>query len=235
MNRCALSACILLTALLFSCSPGVVTKDTQHGDMEVVTYPPTVTAAAETTRITVGDSVGFSIWSYPEFNTRAIVRRSGYITVTLIGEMMVVGYTKEEFTAALRQKLAEYIQGEIRLFVEITSPLPKIIVLGTVPRQANFPTNIDMPLLELLSNVGGWTDESDLRHVRISRQRTPESKGGTFEVNVESYLESGDLQSLPFISPGDVVYVPRKENAVRQTAEYLRDAFLLFGFFRLFQ
>jgi hypothetical protein len=30
------------------------------------------------------------------------------------------------------------------------------------------------------------------------------------------------------------VYVPSRENAVRQTAEYLRDAFLLFGFFRLF-
>jgi polysaccharide export outer membrane protein len=235
MNRCALCGCILLTALLLSCSPNVVTKDTPHGDVVQATYLPTATAAAETTRIAVGDSVAFSVWGYPEFNTRAIVRRSGYITVTLIGEMMVVGYTKEEFTEVLRQKLAEYIQGEIRLFVEITRPLPKIIVLGAVPHQASLPTNMDMPLLELLSNAGGWTDESDLRHVRITRQKTPESNGGTFEVNVESYLESGDLQSLPLVSPGDVVYVPRKENAVRQTAEYLRDAFLLFGFFRLFQ
>jgi polysaccharide export outer membrane protein len=235
MNRCALCGCILLTALLLSCSPNVATKDTPHGDVVQATYFPMATAAAETTRIAVGDSVAFSVWGYPEFNTRAIVRRSGYITVTLIGEMMVVGYTKEEFTEVLRQKLAEYIQGEIRLFVEITRPLPKIIVLGAVPHQASLPTNIDMPLLELLSNAGGWTDESDLRHVRISQQRTPESNGGTIEVNVESYLESGDLQSLPFVSPGDVVYVPRKENAVRQTAEYLRDAFLLFGFFRLFQ
>jgi polysaccharide export outer membrane protein len=235
MSRSALSASILLTAFLLSCSPGVATKDTQHGEVVPDTYLPTATAAAETTRIAAGDSVGFSVWGYPEFNTRAIVRRSGYITVTLIGEMMVAGYTKEQFTAALRQNLAEYIQGEIRLFVEITSPLPKIIVLGTVPRQANFPSNIDIPLLELLSNVGGWTDESDLRHVRISRQTTQESQGGTFEVDMESYLESGDLQSLPLVSPGDVVYVPKKENAVRQTAEYLRDAFLLFGFFRLFQ
>jgi polysaccharide export outer membrane protein len=235
MNRCVLLTCMLLTVLFISCSPNVVTKDTQHENMGAVTYPPVVTAVAETTRIAVGDSIAFSVWGYPEFNTRTSVRRSGYITVTLIGEMMVVGYTKEEFTALLREKLREYIQGEIRLFVEITRPLPKIIVLGTVPRQASFPTNTDMPLLELLSNVGGWTDESDLRHVRISRQKTSQSNGGTFEVNVESYLESGDLQSLPLISPGDVVYVPKKENAVRETAQYLYDAFLLFGFFRLFQ
>jgi polysaccharide export outer membrane protein len=235
MNGCALWGCVLLTAFLVSCSSGVVTKDTQHKNIEAVTYPPAVTAVAETTRIAAGDSVAFSVWGYPEFNTRTIARRSGYITVTLIGEMMVVGYTKEEFTAVLREKLREYIQGDIRLFVEIARPLPKIIVLGTVPHQANFPTDIDMPLLELLSNVGGWTDQSDLRHVRISRQKTPERNGGTFEVNVESYLESGDLQSLPLISPGDVVYVPKKENAVRETAQYLYDAFLLFGFFRLFQ
>jgi len=235
MSRTGLPACILLTALLCSCSPSVVTKDTGFRDVGPATHPPTATAAAETTRISVGDSVAFSVWGYPEFNTRAIVRRSGYITVTLIGEMMAAGYTKEEFTVALRQKLAEYIQGEMRLFVEIASPLPRIIVLGRVPRQGSFPTNLDIPLLELFSNVGGWTEESDLRHVRISRQRTQGSKGGTIEVNVESYLESGDFQSLPLVSPGDVVYVPRKENAVREAAEYLRDAFLLFGFFRLFQ
>jgi polysaccharide export outer membrane protein len=235
LSRTGLAAYTLLTAFLFCCcSSSVVTKDTSFRDVGPATHPSMPAATTDTSRIAVGDSVTFSVWGYPEFSTRVIVRRSGYITVTLIGEMMAAGYTKEEFSKLLRKKLGEYIQGEIRLFVEITSPLPKIIVVGKVPRQGSFPTNIDMPLLELLSNVGGWTEESDLRHVRISRRRTQESEGGTIEVDVESHLESGDFQSLPFVSPGDVVYVPSKENAVRQTAEYLRDAFLLFGFFRLF-
>jgi polysaccharide export outer membrane protein len=236
MSRSGFPVCILLLeVLLCSCSPSVATKDTTVSEVGPTVYPSAVTAEAETTRIAVGDSVSFSVWGYPEFNTRAVVSRSGYITVTLIGEMMAAGYTKEEFTVALRQKLAEYIQGQIRVFVEIAGRLPRIIVLGRLPRQGSFPTTLDMPLLELLANFGGWTEESDLRHVRISRQQTQGSKGGTIEVNVESHLESGDFQSLPFVSPGDVVYVPSKENAVRQTAEYLRDAFLLFGFFRLFE
>jgi polysaccharide export outer membrane protein len=191
-------------------------------------------AQAETSLVMAGDSITISVWGYPEFTTRALVKRSGTITISLIGEVMAAGYTREEFTLNLRRRLAEFIQGEIKLLVEILGPPPQITVLGTVWRQGSFPANRDVPLLELLSNVGGWTETSDLRHLKISRQATRGSDEGTVEVDLQWYLESGNIRSLPVVHPGDVVYVPKKENAVREAAEYLRDAFLLFGFFRLF-
>jgi protein involved in polysaccharide export with SLBB domain len=174
------------------------------------------------------------VWGYPEFTTRAVVNRFGTINVPLLGELSVAGYGREEFNQYLRHRLAELIKGEIKLAIEIVKPVPWILVIGAVPRQGSFAANRDIPLLEVLANVGGWNEQSDLRHIKISRQTTGGSDGGTFEVNLEWHLESGNIRSLPVLHPGDVVYVPKKENAVRETAQYLYDAFLLFGFFRLF-
>jgi hypothetical protein len=55
------------------------------------------------------------------------------------------------------------------------------------------------------------------------------------EINLDEIIQSGNVQTLPMVRPGDVVVVPRKENVVREVSEFLRDAFLLFGFFNIFK
>lgn len=181
-----------------------------------------------------GDSIVISVWGYPEFTTRTLVNLSGRITLPLIGEVMAAGLTREDFRNSVRSRLAEFIQGEIKLTVGIISPLPRITVLGSVSRTGSFPANTNVPLVEVLSNAGGWTDQSDLRYIKIIRQTSPGSEGNAIEVNLESYLESGNIRFLTLVHPGDVVYVPRKENAIREMSDYLYSVFLLFGFFRLF-
>ncbi|MBM2839807.1 MAG: polysaccharide export protein [Bacteroidetes bacterium] len=184
--------------------------------------------------IAVGDSIAFSVWGYPEFTTRTLVRPQGFIIVPVVGELMVVGYTKEEFLRVLRQKLGEYIQGDLKLTIEISSPVPRITVLGTVNRQGSFPASVEMPLLEVLSAAGGWTELSDLRYIKITRQATTPLDRALTEVDLTQYLDSGNIRGIPVVRPGDIVYVPKRENFVREVSDVLRDAFLLFGFFRLF-
>ncbi len=222
---------VALTILLCSCSSRELARDaaSQTGLPQL---PPTI-AQVDTHFVMVGDSVVFSVWGYPEFTTRTIVGRSGTITVPLVGQITAAGKTRDDFKQYIRQRLGEFIQGEIRITIEITSPIPQIMVVGNVPRQGNFPASSDLSLLEVLTSAGGWTDQSDLRHILISVQRTSGKEGGTVEVNLESYLENGNLRAVPLVHPGDLVYVPRKANAVRDFAAYLGDVFLLFGFFRL--
>jgi polysaccharide export outer membrane protein len=184
--------------------------------------------------IAVGDSVAFSVWGYPEFTTRTFVRSQGFIIVPVVGELTVVGYTKDEFIRLLRQKLGEYVQGDLKLTIEISTPAPRITVLGTVSHQGSFPTSVEMPLLEVLSVAGGWTELSDLRYIKISRQATTPLDRSFTEVDLTQYLDSGNIRGIPLVRPGDVVFVPKKENFVREVSDLLRDAFLLFGFFRFF-
>ncbi len=214
--------CVLF--LLVSCASQKVVKDTR--------YDSVLLQNSEV--IVVGDSISFSIWGYPEFTTQSVVRQSGSITIPLLREMGIVGFTAEEFKNLLRQKLAELVKGEIRITLEILSPTARIIVVGTVGRQASITSNTALPLLEVISNAGGWTDESDLRQVTISRSSSGSDEKTIININLQNLLESGDMHSLPMVRPGDVIFVPKKENVVREVAEYLRDAFLLFGFFRLF-
>jgi len=183
--------------------------------------------------IMIGDSISLTVWGYPEFITHSLVKQSGTITVPLIGELMAAGYTRQEFTDLLRRRLGEFIHGEIKPALEVISPVPRITVLGTVSRQTSLATTAELPLLEVLSDAGGWTEQSDLRYVTINH-RAPSGEGKTIEINLQSHLDLGDVRSLPHVQPGDVVYVPKKENTVREMSEYLRDALLLFGFFRLF-
>ena len=180
--------------------------------------------------IMVGDSVTFSVWRYPDFNTRTVVKPSGDIVVPLIGEMRVAGQTRSGFEQNLKKKLSEYINADIRLGIEIQSPIPRITVVGTVTTQLSFPSFAEVPLLQVLANAGGWTENSDIRSIKLVRK-----EGFGMEINLDDVIETGNVQSLPMVRPGDIVIVPKKENYVREVSEFMRDAFLIFGFFNIFK
>jgi polysaccharide export outer membrane protein len=234
MSKCLLNVALSLAALCFSCSTGGITKYNPSEHPSLFSQVPLTVAQAETSLIMRGDSIAFSVWGYPEFTTRSVVKPSGTITVPLIGEIMAADYTRDQFDQHLRRKLAEFIQGEVHLTLEIVKPVSRIVVLGAVGKQGSFPAPTDLPLLEVLSNAGTWTEDADLRYLRIIHQSRPAMDGGALEVDLQAHFDSGDLRTLPMVHPGDVVFVPKKENAVRQIGAYLGDAFLLFYLFRLF-
>ncbi len=189
-------------------------------------------AQSESYVIRQGDQIQLSVWGYPEFNATDVVKEAGTFTVPLVGEMQAAGYTKQQFTDQLKKKLSEYIQGEVKLSTTVTSVASqRVTVLGAVNKQDNYPVTTDITLLEILSTAGGTTSESDLRHVKIMHSgfgRQP------LEVDLTSYMENGDIESIPIVRPGDTVFVPKKGNVIRELSDFMRDAIFIFGFFRVF-
>lgn len=178
-----------------------------------------------------GDKIDLSVWDYPEFNTSATVNSNGTIVVPLVGDIQAAGLTKEDFTEMAKHKFTEYVKGEPRLTISISSPTAqKVAVIGAVTRQDNYAVSSEVSLLEILSTAGGATAESDLTHVRIIRFK---GNRDPVEVNLADAMETGEVESLPKVRPGDTVYVPKKENFVRSFSDFLRDAVLLLGFFRV--
>lgn len=179
-----------------------------------------------------GDEIELSVWGYDEFNTTKVVTTHGIITVPLIGEVEAGGLNKEQFKTSLQEKLARYIKGEINLTVSITNPQSSIVsVLGSVGRPDNYPVMASVSLFEILSKAGGATEQADLRNIKIYPQ------GRTYspvEVDLTVYLNKGTTQSIALVYPGDIVYVPREENVVRELADFIRDVILLVGLFSIF-
>jgi polysaccharide export outer membrane protein len=178
-----------------------------------------------------GDKIEFSVWDYPEFNTSTMVTTNGTIALPLVGDIRAAGLTKEDFSELAKRKLIDYVKEEPQLTISISSPTAqKINVIGAVSRQDTYLVTSEVSLQEILSTAGGSTPESDLTHVRIIRAG---SDNDPIEVDVANAMETGRVESMPKVRPGDTVYVPKKENFVRLFSDFMRDAVLLLGFFRV--
>ncbi|MBI4553673.1 MAG: polysaccharide biosynthesis/export family protein [Candidatus Latescibacteria bacterium] len=162
-----------------------------------------------------GDQVDLKVWGYSEFNTTTTVNPDGKIAIPLIGEVKADGLTEEQLTEQLSRKLSEYIHGEVRLTLSVTSPTSqKIAVLGAVARQDYYPASADVSLFELLSIAGGLQSESDWRHVKINRRKNGEYSEAVV-VDLVKVMESGNLEAIPKVRPGDTVFVPYRKHRVR--------------------
>lgn len=179
-----------------------------------------------------GDQIEVSVFGYDEFNTTKSVSARGIIVVPLVGEVQAEGKTKEEFKSNLRQELTQYIKGDFNLSVSIASSQENVIsVLGSVGRPDNYSVVDKVSLFEILSKAGGTTEEADLRNIKVYQEG---QAGDPLEVDLTKYLKQGNANRIAEVYPGDIVYVPKQENMVRELSEFMRDVVLLFGLFRVF-
>ncbi|MEX0648887.1 MAG: polysaccharide biosynthesis/export family protein [Balneolaceae bacterium] len=196
------------------------------------TFDQTTTIQGDDYKIRSGDEIEILVWEQPNFNTETVVSGMGTIAIPLIGEIEVSGLTRDELERELTSRMSEYIRDEINLTISIRSTEQMMVsVFGMVDRPDNYPVVDETSIFKILSVAGGPTDQANIRRVKIYR------KGGSpsYEtIDLTYYLDSGQMDSVGMVRPGDVVYVPRRDNVVREMSEFLRDIVLLFGIFRVF-
>jgi polysaccharide export outer membrane protein len=220
---------LLLGLVACSCSTRETTRESgSNVSSRAVSVP---TSEVSSSPIRKGDQINMSVWGYPEFTTNTTVKETGTIVIPLVGEVVVAGLTKDQFSEMLRQRLSEYVKGEVRLTINIVSTAEqKISVFGAVNKLGSSSMTGEVSLLDLLIGAGGFTDDSDLEHIKIWRAA---DNSQAIEVNLNSYLDSGNIRGIPILHPGDTVFVPKRENVVRDVTGFMQDLFYLFGFFTL--
>lgn len=185
-------------------------------------------------KIRPGDEIEILVWEQPNFNTLTTVSRMGTIAIPLIGEISVVGLTQDELERDLERQLEEYVRGEILLTVAIRNTDSLIVsVIGMVSSPDNYSVADQTSIFRIIATAGGHSEMADLSKVKLYRQDIPESY---VQLDLLDYLETGRMNAEELmVRPGDIVYVPRKENVVREMSEFLRDVVVLFGIFRIFR
>jgi polysaccharide export outer membrane protein len=170
---------------------------------------------------------------YPEFNTTAYVRESGTFPIPLAGEIKAVGLTKDQLSEAIVAKLTEYVKTKVYITLSVVNTtVRKIIVLGAVGAQGSQPAMAPVSIYQLFANVGGLAQDADLRHVRIYRN-TDLSRSVEVDLSDISTPGSRADANAPMINPGDMVYVPRSENFMREFSPFIYDILVLLTLFRL--
>ncbi len=178
-----------------------------------------------------GDQLLITVWGYPEITTTQTVKDNGAVSISLIGDVEAAGFTKDEFISSLQKRLAEYLQGELKITIAVLSSVgQRVTVLGAVTRPDNYPIVSEMNLLELISMAGGSSADARLNRIKIFHK--DKSQPPT-EVDLESYIERSDIEGMPTVRAGDIVFVPRQQNFVKEFGEFFRDVAFLFTLFRL--
>lgn len=95
-------------------------------------------------------------------------------------------------------------------------------VLGSVQKPGSFDVAFRMSLLDVIALAGGTTDQANLRHVKVI-SLGGQNAGETRVINVENLLQAASVKSIPVVSPGDVVYVPKSKNHLGKFVGVLRD------------
>lgn len=223
---------ILLLMLTQACSPTRNLPSNPPYQSKKVENPQAVKSEKQYV-IRPGDEIEILVWEQPSFNTLTTVSRLGTIAIPLVGEIMVAGLTQEELKRDLESKLAEYIRDEINLTISIRNTDILIVsVFGMVSRPDNYSVVDQTSIFRILSTAGGPTEDANLKKVKLYHQDSPENY---VTLDLFEYLENGQMNSSAIlVRPGDIVYVPKKENAVREMSEFLRDVIILFGIFRIF-
>lgn len=177
-----------------------------------------------------GDQIQITVWGYPEFNTTTTVNGLGAITVPLIGEVIVAGLTVRNLRLQLVQRLSQFVKGKVRVTISDIAMSERISVMGAVNRQGNYPALYEISLVQVLNDAGGATSAANLKDIKIYR---PGLRSPVIHVNLIKYLKNGNMQYVPAVGPGDVVFVPQEENFVKSISGYATEVVLLFSFFAL--
>jgi hypothetical protein len=91
-----------------------------------------------------------------------------------------------------------------------TKPLDEeLLVPVNIWGEVRAPGYYDVPdgtdVARLISYAGGPTEFASLKGVKLTRP----ASGREDAVNIDYYLDTGDVAGVPVLQPGDTVYVPR--------------------------
>jgi polysaccharide export outer membrane protein len=178
-----------------------------------------------------GDQLLINVQGYSEFTSTTTVKANGTVTLNLIGDVQAAGLTKDEFIGSLQKRLSEYIQGEIKVTVSILSSVGQgILILGGVNRPGNFPIATEVVLLEALSVAGGYVTDANLKKIKVFHK---DKRLAPTEIDLEYYIDHSDIENMPKVQPGDMVFVPVRQNFIREFGEFFRDVAFFFALFRI--
>ncbi|MDH5570118.1 MAG: polysaccharide biosynthesis/export family protein [Gammaproteobacteria bacterium] len=166
----------------------------------------------ETYRIGVDDSISINVWKNPELSVIVPVRPDGKISMPLIGDVQAAGFTPEEVSQFIKQKLQNFVRDpNVTLMVtDLRSHefLTRIRVTGAVENQSSMNFRQGMTVLDAVLEAGGINDFSAPDKTKLYRKISGKTR--VIEVYLGDILYRGKLSTNIELRPGDIITVPER-------------------------
>jgi polysaccharide biosynthesis/export protein len=179
-----------------------------------------VSAEAQGYRVQPGDVLQVEVLEDPDLSRQALVLPDGRIAFPLIGTLPVAGRTLDQINAALAAALEPNFAVRPSVFTSLASlrpdaeeeldPTITIYVLGEVPTPGPREVPPGTHVLQLFSDMGGFTRFAATRRVQLRRFDPSGGQEHVFNIDYRA-LERGSPFSGPVIlREGDVILVPER-------------------------
>ncbi|PIU51678.1 hypothetical protein COS91_03220 [Candidatus Desantisbacteria bacterium CG07_land_8_20_14_0_80_39_15] len=164
------------------------------------------------------DVLEISVWGCEELTKEVIVRPDGRISFLLVGDVPARGLTPTLLAEVIAEKLTPYVKKpKVTVIVKkVGTARKEVFVLGEVKSQGGQEITEGMGVLEILSRVGGFTENAVSSSVKILRGGANPlageisiRSGQVISVNLDDVIIKGDLSQNVMLQPRDIVYVPK--------------------------
>ncbi len=166
-------------------------------------------------RINAGDELEVYVWGEERLQRKVVVLPDGTIAFPLVGQLAAQGLLPQELERAISERLQGQYRGEVpQVTVSVVAASGmQFSVMGRVKAPGTFTPGRYVTVLEALSMAGGPNEFANLDNVLVLRKTGDHVQafrlrlGAVFRGggNLE---DSGALDSVTTIQPGDTVIVP---------------------------
>lgn len=162
-----------------------------------------------------GDRIALDIFGVPEFSKEYQVLVDGTLNLPIVRSVSIQGLTLQQAANVITNRYEPFINVPVVTVTLIVARPLNIGVAGEVTRPGSYKINptregggVKFPtLMEMLQLAKGVTSAGDMRNVQIRRPR----RGGPEQVttvDLQDFLETGNLRQDVTIRDGDTIFVP---------------------------
>jgi polysaccharide biosynthesis/export protein len=169
-------------------------------------------------RVRKSDVIDVKFAFSPEFDQTVAVQPDGYVTLTAAGDVQVENKTPAEVAAAIRFAYRGILHEPVVTVALKDFDKPFFIAAGQIGRPGKYELRGNTTLVDALAIAGGLTEASKHSEVVLFRRVSDETVEARV-FNVKHMLQSRNLQEDPYLSPGDMLFVP--QNKMSKLRRYL--------------
>jgi len=172
---------------------------------------------AQEIRLRPGDRIELTVPQRSELDRRLVLDEAGNVSIPIIGQVMIGGLSIGEAETVLLRALREIYSSIQSISIDLIGDESRrmIYVHGEVETPGKYGFEKNPTVWEAIREAGGATSTAALESVRIIRASGEGRR--TQLVNLQAAIESGNLDDLPLLEPGDAVIVSESTAMIATT------------------
>lgn len=169
------------------------------------------------------DTLNVEIWNLDKQRAEkvATITADGYITLPVLGKLIINGMTMGEAQEHIRKRAARFY-SDPEIVMELVRPRTvDVYVIGDVIEPGKYALPGNATVFTALYAAGGPSETGSYRRIKLSR-----ATGEQEQIDLYEYLMHGRREGDKLLQAGDTVFVPPVEQeiavagAVRRPARY---------------